>query len=94
MPIVEAGALPALVALSQQPVLECQRSAALALYSLSCAAANQMPIVEAGAPVPLFQLAASADVDCRRYAVMTLCNLAANAETRSRQHGREACKLL
>merc|ERR1719399_388590 len=85
VPLVRAGALPPLVAMASREdgKLEVQRSAALALYNISCAAANQLALVQANATSALIRLCGSVDVDCKRFAIMSLANLAANIQTRS-----------
>lgn len=82
--VVERNALPVILSLCMSPNLECQRSAVLAIYNVSCAQVNQLRIVDAGIEAALIRLAAnSGDGDCRLYATMALCNLAANVETRA-----------
>ena len=72
-----------LIDMANNDRLEVQRASALALYNISCAAANMIAMVKANTPPSLIKLCASPDVDCKRYAIMTLSNLAANMETRA-----------
>ena len=94
VPLVRAGALPPLVAMASREdgKLEVQRSAALALYNISCAAANQLALVQANATSALIRLCGSVDVDCKRFAIMSLSNLAANIQTRSVATKEVACR--
>lgn len=81
--IVDSGGLkPFITWMISSDRLEIQRAAALAIYNLSCAAANQIAIANSGVHENLVRLCSSNDVDTKRYCIMILCNLATESETR------------
>lgn len=82
-PIVSLGGLRPLVLMAFAKSLETQRSAALSLYNLSCAAINHVPMIKADIITAVSNLGNVQDLECKRFAIMTLANLAANAETRA-----------
>ncbi|KAG6974314.1 hypothetical protein JG688_00003126 [Phytophthora aleatoria] len=77
--IVDAGALPALVArLCEIGDQEIQRCAAMSICNLSSNSSNEQKIMKAGAMRALVALLRSPSVECSKYAAMALCNLTAN----------------
>src|SRR5690606_8530498 len=69
--IVEHGAVPHLVVMAQTERLENRRAALLALYDVSCAAANHIALIRANVMPALLNTADQNELDCKRYSIMT-----------------------
>ncbi|KAG3030553.1 hypothetical protein PC120_g3642 [Phytophthora cactorum] len=77
--IVDAGALPALVArLCETGDQEIESCVVMAICSLSGNSSNEQNIMKACAMRALVDLLRSPSVECSKHAAMELCNLTAN----------------